>query len=440
MLVGDIGGTNARLIMYEASDEQILSIEKDAIAHHKTVSQMYYKNNDFNSFSDVLWQFMNLEKNRNVQVNSCCIAVAGPVANNQINFTNREGWIIDGNSIQEELNIDKVVLINDFVANGYGVSTLSKQEVITLQKGQSNGSHETNGPIALLGAGTGLGECFLTPDSETGEMNVFATEGGHVDFAPRTPLELELLTFLHQKLNTVSSSPSNTNTPSENVGGGSTHQNDINDVPRVSVERLVSGKGLENIYEFLRTKFPDEVNKIHDENYIRSSERGRLIGQEKYNYHLFKKSLEIMFGIYGGEAGNVALKYLPYGGVYIAGGIAPKNLELISSPTSDFMRRFSDKGRMSSIMTNFPLYIVLKEDLGLRGAHAVASCLCKKMIGTTSIVNSKNVTVVQRQTFGENVFEAIQRYPLTYAALMSTTAALTAGTIVVMQLYLLRRR
>lgn len=429
MLVGDIGGTNARLLMYEAGEDKVL-LGDDSISSHKVVSQMFYKNNDFKSFSEVLWAFMSLPENSNIKVNSCCFAVAGPVSNNRINFTNREGWIVDGNAVEEDLNVDKVQLLNDFVANGYGLLALSDDELVTLQEGKRYS--QGTAPMALIGAGTGLGECFLTPDGN-GDLHVFPTEGGHVEFAPRTSFESDLLSYLQSRL--------------------STHSPEISDgiesSARVSVERLVSGRGLENIYEFLREKYPDQVITSMDNAYNESNERGRLIGHEKYNYHLFKRSLEIMFAIFGAEAGNVALKYLPYGGLYISGGIAPKNLEFITSQESEFMPRFLDKGRMSSIMTDFPVHVVMREDLGLRGAHVVATRLCMELLKDLDDPDVLRVgSNVQKEAIGtqeslesrlslsQAVRAAVQEYPLTYAVITGMTAALTAGTVISTQYYL----
>lgn len=135
LLVGDNGGTNARLVLYLApNDSNELSNYKN-VSSQKVVSQIYYKDNDFESFTHVLSAFFALPANANLKIHSCCLAVAGPVANNHINFTNREGWIIDGYAIEEEFGIDSVILINDFVANGYGVLSLTEHELVTLKQG-----------------------------------------------------------------------------------------------------------------------------------------------------------------------------------------------------------------------------------------------------------------------------------------------------------------
>jgi glucokinase len=434
---------------------------------HRLVAQMFYKNNDFISFTNVMLSFMSLPQNVGRKVLAAVLATAGPVSNNCINFTNREGWIIDGRALQEEFSINHVLLVNDFVANGYGLLGLDTSEVVTLQPGlwtptthvaadgsaAQAGTHGagmgapvpvdapgaadqhhpspavtgeifSDAPKALVGAGTGLGECFLTPGSN-GLYQAYASEGGHVEFAPRTDLEEELLKYLQEKL-------------AANNGHA-----EAGERTRISVERVVSGKGLENIYEFLRQKFPHEVDPRMDEDFNESSERGRLIGAEKYNYSLFKRALEMMFAIYGCEVGNVALKYLPYGGLYVAGGIAPKNIEFINSPNSPFMRRFLDKGRMSSIMTHFPVHVVMKEDLGLRGAHIVAARIAGQALqamhhevpsapkplpidGAAKLVEKERARLPSQDTLRN----AINDYPVTYAVATSLTAALTATAIV----------
>lgn len=432
LLAGDIGGTNARLVLYEAPDNVASLRDGKNIPSHKVVAQMYYKNNDFQSFTEVLCSFISLPAVTGVKIHSCCFAVAGPVTDNHINFTNREGWIIDGNSIKEEFAIDSVVLMNDFVANGYGLLALTEHELAVLQEGNAVKQQSPTQPVVLVGAGTGLGECYLTPTGE-GELTAFPTEGGHVEFAPRTKLELDLLEYMQNRLNTsANSSPSETEV-----------------LPRVSVERIVSGKGLENIYEFLREKYPDQVDEGRDADYNESNERGRLIGSEKYNYKLFRRALEIMFGVFGDEVGNCVLKYLPYGGIYIAGGIAPKNIEFIRGQESEFMHRFMDKGRMSSIMSDFPVYVVMKEDLGLRGAHNIASRRAADLLdeekgGEDAKAAAEDDNDLPKKpasqigpnsresqlTVTEAVREAVVAYPLTYAVVTSLTSAVTAGVVV----------
>lgn len=356
LLACDIGGTNARFVLYEAPEDAKSLRNAKEISSHNILSQRYYKNSDFNSFTDTFRSFVSLPEICNLKIHSCCLAVAGPVANNRASFTNLENWIIDADAIMKEFGIQCVEVINDFVANGYGLLTLSQKDILELQKGKDVHHDATGLPVALVGAGTGLGECFLTPGPD-GSLAAFPTEGGHTDFGPRTRLENQLLEFIQRRLCDQSELP---------LG-----ENDF--LPRVSVERVASGMGLGFIYEFLREKFPDQVDNNLDAKYNESREPGALIGAEKHNYSLFQMSLRIMFRIFTREVGNVALQYLPFGGLYIAGGIAPKNIEFFTGPDAEFLGIFHDTGRLSSIMSEFPVYLVLKEDLGLRGAHILAS-------------------------------------------------------------------
>uniref|UniRef100_A0A7S0ZGP6 Glucokinase n=1 Tax=Timspurckia oligopyrenoides TaxID=708627 RepID=A0A7S0ZGP6_9RHOD len=343
LLAGDVGGTNCRLILFETRD---LKFQSDRAVHRNV-----FQNDDFRSFSDVLCRFLSEADSKipNLRISVACFAVAGPVSDQRINFTNRDGWIIDARDLQSDFDIPSVILINDFVANGHGLSTLEDEDLIVLQEGKL----DKFAPIALIGAGTGLGECFITPAAGKHQLaGVYATEGGHVDFAPRNPLEDKMLQYIREKV--------------------PHHAEDKNTVPRVSVERIVSGKGLVTIYEFLRTEFPDEVMSNFDTEIMESNDKGRHIAMSYYNYSLSKRAMDIFFESYGSEAGNVALKFMPFGGLYIAGGIAPKNVEHIVGQGSRFMDAFSSKGRVRSILDGIPVYLVMKEDIGMRGAHFVA--------------------------------------------------------------------
>lgn len=439
LLAGDIGGTNARLVSYSAPLDadfgDVKSLHQHSIILHKN-----YKNADFLSFSDVLAEFLAEPANAGGPFDACCFAVAGPVVNNQINFTNRDGWIIDRTTIMTDFGIRDVQLVNDFAASGYGLLALGPEEVITLQEGKPR----PDAPIALIGAGTGLGECFLSPPASADDIpRAHASEGGHVEFAPRSMLEEELLRHLQDTLG-----PHLAGDKSRVVRNGAAPDSPpLADAvrltrERISVERVVSGQGAANIYEFLRQRHPEMVDERIDAEYNATRERGRLIGKRQYNYPLFRSALEIMFGIYGSEAGNVALKYLPYGGLYVAGGIAPKNVELMQAGDALFMERFREKGRMSSIMQDIPVHVVMKEDLGLRGAHIVASRLVWKM---------RRVGEMGRQLVGKeapaltthfgreaglrrcaeySLSAAIADYPLPYAAIVAATATATASMIV----------
>lgn len=348
VLAGDVGGTNCRFALYQVNREDVYISEADMLNAHKHIFARNYKNNDFEHFSDAVSTFLDDASeeldNPVGSIASACFAVAGPVFQNVVKLTNR-GWLIAGIELERMFQIGEVKLVNDFAANGYGLLTLDEKEYEVLQEGNP----DPTAPIGLIGAGTGLGECFLT--CKAGEYDAFPCEGGHVEFAPRTELQMELLRFLAEKFGTDTQ------------------------FGRVSTERIVSGKGIVNVYEFLSQKYPEQVDQPKHEQIVASAEGGKLISTMAYDYSLAKQTMEIMMAAYGAEAGNLGLKLLPYGSIYIAGGIAPHNIEYMRGSDSIFMRAFKEKGRVSSVLNDVPIRLVRSEDLGLRGAHVVATRL-----------------------------------------------------------------
>lgn len=277
-----------------------------------------------------------------------CFGIAGPVMNNTSKLTNL-GWLLESGDLQQELQIPAVRLINDFAAVGYGVLGLSANDIHTLKPGQP----DPNGAIAIIGAGTGLGQGYVIPYNNG--YKVFATEGGHADFAPRTELEYQLMRYLRERLN----------------------------VERVSVERVVSGRGIESVYQFMRDRQraqeSPEVSQIYK---IWQKELGKdektvdlaaVISKHALERtdHLCMQAMELFISAYGAEAGNLALKLLPYGGLYIAGGIAAKNLPLIER--GEFLEAFSNKGRVSSAIERVPIHVVLNPRVGLIGSALCAA-------------------------------------------------------------------
>ncbi len=278
-----------------------------------------------------------------------CFGVAGPVVQNRSHVTNL-GWDLAGDRLATDLHLDKVALINDFAAVGYGVLGLTATDICTLQAGQP----DTGCPIAVIGAGTGLGQAFLIP--QRGHYEVFATEGGHTDFSPRSELEFRLLTYLKQRLG----------------------------VSRLSVERVVSGTGITAIYQFLRDH--EGMNPDREAEAVVSRwEQGGTATVEldpsaaiaaaasDRQDPMCQAALNIFAEAYGAEAGNCALKLLPYGGVYLAGGVAAKNLELMKNGL--FMEAFLDKGRMLPLMERMPVHVVLNQKIGLIGAALYAASI-----------------------------------------------------------------
>ncbi|ARV61908.1 glucokinase [Nostocales cyanobacterium HT-58-2] len=338
LLAGDIGGTKTILRLVEASDKSLL----------RTIYEERYHSADFFDLVPMVQQF--LLKANTATPQKACFAIAGPVVNNTAKLTNLV-WFLDTERLQQELGIPQVSLINDFTAVGYGILGLDKQDVLTLQAGKLN----LEAPIAILGAGTGLGQGFLIKQGNN--YHVFPSEGGHADFAPRTELEFQLLKYLLDK----------------------------HDIQRVSVERVVSGMGIVAIYQFLRDrKIAAESPEIAQ--IIRTWEQeagrqeksvdpGAVIGKaalEKSD-RLCEQTMQLFVEAYGAEAGNLALKLLPYGGLYVAGGIAPKILPLIQE--GKFMLNFTQKGRMRPLLEDIPVYVVVNQQVGLIGAAISAARL-----------------------------------------------------------------
>ncbi|KUF92011.1 Serine/threonine-protein phosphatase [Phytophthora nicotianae] len=292
IISGDCGGTNTRLSLWKIPNGATQL--KGNIAPGDAIFAKKYLNEDHASFNEVCHLFMNEAKLTDHVPEACVLACAGPILNNTVDFTNVEfGWKIDGASLEKELGIKQVKLINDFAAMGYGLLTLRPHEYIVL----NDAPKDETAPMATIGAGTGLGECFLTPGND-GQYSCFACEGGHTDFAPADEIEIELYNEIKTKLGCSQ---------------------------RFSVERIVSGPGLATIYEFLAKKFPEKVDpKVHEQFLTANTQQGKVIGENAKTNELCNQTLEIFVGAYGREAGNAMLKYLPRGGFYITGGLAPR--------------------------------------------------------------------------------------------------------------------
>jgi glucokinase len=335
LLAGDIGGTKTILRLVDAGDLH-------------TIAQETYPSGDFPDLVPLVQQF--LFELHTPTPQKACFAIAGPVVDNTAKLTNLT-WFLHTDRLKQELGIESMCLINDFAAVGYGIFGLSKQDLLTLQFGK----HKLEAPIAIIGAGTGLGQGFLIKQGNY--YQVFPSEGGHGDFAPRNELEFQLLKYLLDK----------------------------HDIQRVSVERVVSGQGIVAIYQFLRDRQvyseSPEIAEI-----VRTWEReagqmeksvdpGAAIGGAAVqgSDRLSVETLKLFVDIYGAEAGNLALKLLPYGGLYIAGGIAPKILPLLKN--GNFLLNFSQKGRMRSILEDIPVHIILNQEVGLIGAALRAARL-----------------------------------------------------------------
>lgn len=345
LLAGDIGGTKTilRLVEVKPSETGIML---------KPLHENRYRSASFPDLVPMVRQFLveaEQASGTSVVVEKACFAIAGPVVDDTSKLTNL-CWSLAAPRLSQELAIDRVSLINDFAAVGYGVLGLEDSDLLTLQVGKRN----LHAPIGVIGAGTGLGQGFLI--YQEGDYRIYGSEGGHSDFAPRSEIEFQLSRYLLEKHN----------------------------IQRISVERVVSGQGIVAIYQFLRDRqFAEESPDVGT--IVQTWERE--IGREKSvdpaaaiaqaalakSDPLSEQAMHMFIDAYGAEAGNLALKLLPYGGLYIAGGIAPKILPLIQG--SSFLSSLIDKGRMLPLLEMVPVHIVLNPHVGLIGAALYASKL-----------------------------------------------------------------
>ena len=321
ILAGDIGGTNARLALFERNGNDV------AMRAHQD-----YRTRDFGSLDDVIRGFLT---NHPGTVEAACFGVAGPVLQNKVTATNL-AWAIDGADLAKSLALKETLLLNDLVAYAYGALAMKPEELVILQAGKP-----AEGNRALIAAGTGLGEGGLL--WYKGAHLPVPTEGGHSDFAPIDDLGVDLYRYLRAKFG------------------------------RVSCERVVSGGGLRNIYEFLRdTKRAEEPPALAEE--MKSAKDvPALISQHGMagKYTICEQALDVFCTYYGAEAGNIALKFVAIGGVYVGGGIAVKILPKLQ--TSGFIKAFNDKGRMGPLVNAMTVTVINNEHAGLIGAAKAAT-------------------------------------------------------------------
>lgn len=339
LLAGDIGGTKTILRLATVTDGQL-----------QTQFERQYVSAEFAGLVPMVQEFVaaaSEQLGHRVQPERACLAIAGPVVNNTSQLTNLP-WTLQGDRLQEALSLTEATLINDFEAIGYGVLGLEPEDLHTLQAGKP----DATGPIAVIGAGTGLGQGYLMRQGD--RYRVFPSEGGHADFAPRSEVEFQLLKYLRDK-----------------------HQ-----ITRVSAERVVSGQGIIAIYQYLRDRAiaqasPDIAAIVttweRQAGVTKTVDPAATISQaaQAQRDHLSQQTMALFVGAYGAEAGNLALKLLPYGGLYVAGGIAAKNLDLLTA--GGFMTAFRDKGRVSDLLREVPVHIVLNPQVGLIGAARYAA-------------------------------------------------------------------
>jgi glucokinase len=266
-----------------------------------------------------------------ILVNRACFGVAGPVRRGRSKISNLP-WIIDSRDLAKQLKLDSVGMINDLEAYAYGIDGLDSKDFVVLNEG----SEDAEGNRAVISARTGLGVAGLYWDGY--RHHPFGCEGGHSDFAPRNELEMALLSYLQKKYG------------------------------RISCERLLSGPGIKNIYDFLRdTKRAEEPQALKDQ-IAGTPDAPALISKlaAAGTTPICDQTMSIFVSIYGAETGNVALNFLSTGGIYIGGSVAAKNVSKMKDPI--FMQSFLDKGRLVPLMKEIPVSIVLNDDAGMIGA------------------------------------------------------------------------
>jgi len=316
VLCGDIGGTNTRLALFEVAGTVLEILEEET-----------YKSRESPSLEIIVSEF--LQKRRISAPLPGCFGIAGPIKEGICQATNLP-WVVQLSKLVFELQTERVYLLNDLQANAYGILALHEDDFVVLNPGNS----AAKGNAAVISAGTGLGEAGLYWDGI--QYRPFACEGGHASFSPGNELQVGLLRFLFKRFG------------------------------HVSWERVISGQGFLNIYEFLceyRNFTPSK--RLVDE--MQKGDPAAVVTKEGFSgrCQVCGEALDIFACLYGAEAGNLALKIMATGGVYIGGGIAPKIIEKLRGP--HFMEGFLKKGRMQDLLEGIPVKVILNDQAALFG-------------------------------------------------------------------------
>ena len=340
ILAGDVGGTKVHLALYSFESGRLKQVRDQRFAAHQ-----------FPSLDAVVDRFLQGDGGDGAdakpadrsQILAACFGAPGPVRDGRLKLTNLP-WVLDARELSRALKLDHIFLINDLEANGYGIAELAPEAIHTLMPGDPASA----GHRGLISAGTGLGEALLIWDGRA--YRPLPSEGGHCDFGARTDREVRLLEYLRQKLG------------------------------HVSWERVVSGIGIQNIYAFLR-----DAEKLEEPAWLRdrmlAEDPNAVIGAcaADGSSALCIETMKMFRNAYGAEAGNLALKLLATGGIYLGGGIAPKMLDAFGD--GEFRQGFLDKGRLSPVLEAIPVRIILDESCALLGAAAYAEARAAERSG-----------------------------------------------------------
>jgi glucokinase len=319
ILAGDIGGTKTLVALFERAGDGV-SLLREAT----------FQSEEHPSLESILSKFLHTAPTRALQ--AACFGVPGVVFDGRCQTTNLT-WTLDEGTLAAAIRVPRVKLLNDLEATAYGMLHLQSNDLAQLNPGVQP---TPRGNIAVIAAGTGLGEALVVWDGV--QHHPVASEGGHADFAPRTDQEIDLLRYLRAKF------------------GG-----------HVSYERVLTGPGLQNIYVFLRdTGYARQPGWLAEQ--LAGGDPSATIAQVGVAGHepLCAAALELFCSVYGAEAGNLALKCLAVGGVFVGGGIAPKILPALHA--GGFMRAFTDKGRFADLLHRIPVNVALNPRAPLLGA------------------------------------------------------------------------
>jgi glucokinase len=331
ILAGDIGGTNARLAYFEPLNGGL-----------RLLSERVFPSREYSELGEIVAKFL---KDSAVRPEIACLGIAGPVRNGHVETSNLP-WVIEQSRLAKQIQLP-TLLINDLEATSWGIGALNAPDVVAL-----NELELTLGNQAVIAPGTGLGEAGLFWDGN--QHQIFACEGGHADFAPQGETQIQLLQFLAGRYG------------------------------HVSYERILSGAGLVNVYEFLCTQCSADKSAGLPSQIARGDAAAAAISQAALNGtdRLAEAALDLWISVYGAEAGNLALKTMATGGIFLAGGISPKILPKLKGPV--FMRAFLEKGRMRSLLEGISVQIIVNDKAGLLGAARCAATKCTTVLAGAS--------------------------------------------------------
>jgi glucokinase len=329
ILAGDIGGTNARLAYFQPQNGNL-----------RLVSERVFPSREHHELGDIVTKFL---RESDTRPEVACFGIAGPVLNGRVETSNLP-WVIEQSRLAKQIHLPATLLINDLEANAWGIGALTPDDLVPLNRV----SGAALGNQAVIAPGTGLGEAGLFWDGT--RHHVFACEGGHADFAPQDDLQIELLRFLRARFG------------------------------HVSYERILSGPGLVNAYEFLHDSGCGQENRefaqaLEKGDAAATISRAALSGTNP----LAEKALALWISVYGAEASNLALKAMATGGLFLGGGISPKILPKLQGPL--FLQAFLDKGRMRPLVESIPVQVITNEKAALLGAARCAAVRGHVLVG-----------------------------------------------------------